>query len=258
MADASVHLADWPEPAELPSDPGLVKAMDRVRDVCSATLNLREDCGIGVRVPLAELTVAGADVDGLADFGDLIGDELNVKRVTFSDDLGAFAARVLKPNGKLLGPKLGNEMQEVLAAARNGDWSPNDDGSVTVGDHTLVGDEFEIALEPATEGAVGGLSTGDAVVVLDTELTPELVNEGHARQLSRWIQDARKSSGLEVTDRIALTVETDDDVQSWIAPHLDNLAAQVLATSLAFESVADDEFTFDLDGHTVKLALSVA
>ncbi len=73
--------------------------------------------------------------------------------------------------------------------------------------------------------------------MLDIELTPALTNEGHARQLSRWIQDARREIGLEVTDRISLTIESDTDVQSWLAPHVDNLSAQVLATSLTFEPV---------------------
>jgi len=256
-AGKSVHLEDWPKADELPLDPELVEAMDRVRDVCSATLNLREDHGIGVRIPLADLTVAGANSADLDDFADLIRDEINVKSVTFSNDLGAFASQVLKPNGKILGPRLGKAMQDVLAAARAGEWTINDDGSVAVGDHTLTGDEFEMALEPAADGgAVGGLSGGDAVVVLDIQLTPELINEGHARQLSRWIQDARRSTGLEVTDRISLTLDTNDEVQAWIAPHLDHVSAQVLATSLEFGDVASDEFAFELDGHPIKIAIA--
>ena len=253
----SVHLADWPDASALPHDPELVDAMDRVRDVCSATLNLREDEGIGVRIPLADLTIAGANTGALSDFVHLISDEINVKQVTLSDDLDAFATRVLKPNGKLLGPRLGKGMQQVLADAREGNWTANDDGTVQVGEHTLTADEFEIALEPAAEGAVGGLSGGDAVVVLDTELTPELVNEGHARQLSRHIQDARRQTGLDVTDRISLIIETSDEVQGWLSPHLDNLAAQVLATELSFGSVSSDEFSFELDERPIKFSLEI-
>jgi len=257
----SVHLADWPDAELLPKDPTLVAAMDRARDVCSASLNLREDSGIGVRVPLAELTVAGANVEPLADFTELIGDEINVKQVTLSDDLDAYASQVLKPNGKVLGPKLGKDMQAVLAAARNGEWSMNDDGSVTVGDHQLSGDEFELALEPATDGAVGSLSGGDAVVVLDTELTPELINEGHARQLTRYIQDARKAAGLEVTDRISLTIDTDDEVEGWLSPHVDHVATQVLATSTNFGPLdtgdSASSFEHELDEHSISFSLSV-
>ena len=254
----SVHLADWPRADGLPSDNELVHAMDRVRDVCSATLNLREDHGIGVRIPLAELTVAGTNADALSDFAELIRDEINVKKVTFSNDLDRFASRVLKPNGKVLGPRLGKAMQDVLAAARKGEWTANDDGTVSVGDHVLGHDDFELALEPATDGAVGGLGSGDAVVVLDIELTPALVNEGHARQLARHIQDARRETGLEVTDRISLQIDADAEVQAWLGDHMDNLAAQVLATSMSFEPVAADEFSCDLAGHTVRFALAKA
>ena len=251
----NVHLADWPQADVLPSDPDLVAAMDGVREVCSAALNLREDQSIGVRIPLAELTIAGNATSSLVDFTDLIRDEINVKKVTFSGDLDAFASRVLKPNGKLLGPRLGSGMQEVLAAARAGQWSPNNDGTVDVGGHTLADGEFEIALEPATDGAVGGLSSGDAVVVLDTVLTPALVNEGHARQLSRWIQDARRATSLDVTDRISLTIDTDADVRGWLEPHTENLAAQVLATEFAFGQVGSTEFTYELDGHSITFKI---
>ena len=251
----NVHLADWPQADVLPSDPDLVAAMDGVREVCSAALNLREDQSIGVRIPLAELTIAGNATSSLVDFADLIRDEINVKKVTFSGDLDAFASRVLKPNGKLLGPRLGSGMQEVLAAARAGQWSPNNDGTVDVGGHTLADGEFEIALEPATDGAVGGLSSGDAVVVLDTVLTPALVNEGHARQLSRWIQDARRATSLDVTDRISLTIDTDADVRGWLEPHTENLAAQVLATEFAFGQVGSTEFTYELDGHSITFKI---
>jgi len=152
-------------------------------------------------------------------------------------------------------------MQAVLAAARNGEWSMNDDGSVTVGDHQLSGDEFELALEPATDGAVGSLSGGDAVVVLDTELTPELINEGHARQLTRYIQDARKAAGLEVTDRISLTIDTDDEVEGWLSPHVDHVATQVLATSTNFGPLdtgdSASSFEHELDEHSISFSLSV-
>ncbi len=254
----SVHLADWPDAQQLPADPELVENMDRVRDVCSASLNLREDHGIGVRIPMADLTIAGRDTDALAPFTDLVRDEINVKQVTLSDDLDAFATRTLKPNGRVLGPRLGKQMQAVLGAARNGEWSPNDDGSVDVAGETLTGDEFEIALEPNGDGAVGGLSGGDAVVVLDLELTPELINEGHARQLQRFVQDARKASGLEVTDRIELVLQADDEVQGWLEPHVDHLASQVLATSLTYGDVAEGGFDGELDGHTIRFAITTA
>ncbi|MEM7094382.1 MAG: isoleucine--tRNA ligase [Actinomycetota bacterium] len=254
----SVHLADWPDLRALPTDAELVAAMDRVRDVCSASLNLREDHGIGVRIPLSQLTVAGQDTQAMAPFSDLIRDEINVKDVQLSDDLDVYASRVLKPHGRVLGPRLGKQMQAVLGAARAGEWEAGEDGSVVVAGETLTGDEFELALEPKGDDAVGGLTGGDGVVVLDLELTPELVNEGHARQLQRYIQDARKASGLEVTDRIVLTIDADDEIQGWLAPHVDHLASQVLATQLSFGPTEGESFTAELDGRELAFALRTA
>ena len=92
-------------------------------------------------------------------------------------------------------------------------------------------------------------------MVLDTVLTPALVNEGHARQLSRWIQDVRRATSLDVTDRISLTIDTDADVRGWLEPHTENLAAQVLATEFAFGQVGSTEFTYELDGHSITFKI---
>src|SRR5262249_6811910 len=89
--DRSVHLTDWPDAASLPSDPALVSAMDRVRDVCSVALSLRKARGLRVRLPLAELTVAMPGSAALAPFAGLIADEVNVKAVRLTDDVGAVA-----------------------------------------------------------------------------------------------------------------------------------------------------------------------
>ena len=254
----SVHLADWPDAEALPRDLDLVETMDRIRDVCSASLNLREEHAIGVRTPLAELTIAGRGTEALAPFTDLVRDEINVKAVALSNDLDAYATRVLKPNGRVLGPRLGKQMQSVLAAARAGEWTAGADGTVTVAGQTLAPADYDLALEPIGDAAVGGLASGDGVVVLDVELTDELVNEGRARQLQREIQDARRERNLRITDRIELVLAADDEVRGWLLPHVDQLASQVLAVSTTWGTVTDDAFQVELDGHAVQFSLVVA
>ena len=104
----SVHLADWPDVSALPSDPGLVAAMDRTREVCSAAASLRKASGLRVRLPLPELTVVAADAESLADFTALIADEVNVREVTLLDvgrrggaaDPGVAAAHRERPRGR--------------------------------------------------------------------------------------------------------------------------------------------------------------
>ncbi|MFN3217104.1 MAG: isoleucine--tRNA ligase [Acidimicrobiales bacterium] len=225
----SVHLMQWPDPADFPDDPELVASMDRVRDVVSAALRLREDAALRVRLPLPSLTVAGADARNLAGFTDLIADEVNVKAVGLSDDLAAHADFVLRPDGKVLGPRLGGAVQEVFAGARSGDWTADPDGSVVVSGHRLEPGEFTLALQAPDGVSAAALPGNDAVVVLETETTPELEAEGLARDVVRAIQEQRKADDLVVTDRIEVTVTAPADVVAAVAIHERYVADQVLA-----------------------------
>ena len=253
-ASQSVHVADWPDASQLPSDDALVETMDRVRDICSTVLNLREDHSIGVRIPLAGLVIAGTDGAAIEPFVDLIRDEVNVKSVRLSDAIDDFATQVLKPDGRVLGPRLGKDMQSVLKAARDSDWKLATDGSVVVGGHTLGAEDYEIVFEPRSSGAVGALPGQRGVVALDTNLTDELIQEGHARQLARHIQEERRQAGFEVTDRIELVIAASDTAQKWLAPHLEGLKAQVLAISLRYSTNSGSECVLGDETVTVSIA----
>ncbi|MEZ5268158.1 MAG: DUF5915 domain-containing protein [Microthrixaceae bacterium] len=112
-----------------------------------------------------------------------------------TEDLEQIGNFLLRPDARVLGPRLGAEVQQVIRAAKAGDWTTNDDGTVEVAGHTLGPDEFELALVPH-EGAVAAALPGNAVLVeLDVEVTPELAAEGIARDVVRLIQQARKDAG---------------------------------------------------------------
>lgn len=253
----SVHLSDWPDAESLPSDPDLVSAMDRARDVVSTALKLRVDANINVRVPLAELVVAGRDTERLGRFTDLIRDEVNVKTIALSDDLEAHASFVLRPDGAVLGPKLGGDVKTVFAAAKSGEWELLDDGRVLVGSHEIDTDSFELALVPTGDGASGGLPSNDAVVVLDTNLTPELLAEGTARTFVRHVQNQRKELDLVVTDRIELLVAAGAHSGA-LQTHSGYLAAQVLATTIDFVDTADANWhSEEVGGEQIAFAIKV-
>ncbi|MDG1411036.1 MAG: isoleucine--tRNA ligase [Acidimicrobiales bacterium] len=229
----SVHLSDWPAADAYPDDADLVAAMDRLRDVASTGLRLREDQGLRVRLPLASITVAGRDAETLVPFAELLRDELNVKAVKVTEEIGSLATFVLRPDGKALGPRLGKDVQAVFGAARSGAWSSNDDGSVTVAGHVLSEDEYELALESPEGVVAAALRSNDAVVTLDTEVTAELAAEGLARDVVREIQNARKAEDLIVTDRINVQIDdASDDVKAAIVLHGDYIAGEVLALSI--------------------------
>ena len=260
----SVHLTDWPTADSLPADPELVRAMDEVRAVCSTALGLREDHRLRNRLPLASLSVAGDRAAALAPFTALIAQELNVKDVPLSADRGAFGTEVVRPNPRVLGPRLGKAVQAVIAAAKAGDWSRADDGSVVVGGHTLADNEYEMVLQTADELAASAVRYVDPeghtidtglVVALDTTVTPELHAEGVARDLVRLVQQARKDAGFDVTDRISLILQVPAEQQAMVAAHEAHLADSVLATSVAY---ADQEQATSgkLDGAPISFAVA--
>ena len=234
----SVHLADWPSSDAVPADDDLVAAMDAVRDVCSAASSIRKAEGLRVRLPLAALTVASADADAMRPFVALIAEEVNVKRVELTDAVGL--ERRLSLNPRVLGPRVGADVQKLLRAAKDGDYEVDAGGGVVVLGRPLEPDEFELTLVAGGPGVrvVPGTST---VVTLDLAVTPELAAEGLARDVVRGVNDARRTAGLDVADRIRLVVDTGshDDVRAALRAH----EPFVLAETLAVELVLPD------DGH---------
>ncbi|MGI9621651.1 MAG: isoleucine--tRNA ligase [Acidimicrobiales bacterium] len=238
--ERSVHLNDWPDPSDFVVDDELVIAMDRTRDVVSTALRLREDTNLRVRLPLQELTVAGDDAAQLEPFVELVADEVNVKSVVLTDDLAGHGTFVLRPDGKSLGPRLGSRVQAVFAAAKAGEWQMSADGTVAAAGESLTPEEFELALRAPEGTTAGALKSNDAVVSLNTQLTPALEAEGVARDLVRQIQEARKLDGLEVSDRIELWIDTrDDGVVDAVKAHENYVRDQVLAVSVSYAAVPD-------------------
>ncbi len=257
VGGVSVHLQDWPNAEDLPSDPDLVDRMDRLRDVASTALRLREDHGLRVRLPLPSITVAGTDSETLADLLDLLIDEVNVKAVSLTNDLESHARLVLRPDGRALGPRLGGNVQAVFAGARSGEYIRNDDDTVTVAGHVLHPTEFDFSVESPDGITAGALDSGDAVVVLDTEVTDELAREGLARDVVRHVQQARRDAQLVVTDRIHLTIDGDKAVVDAVRTHEHHVAGQVLAFQVTYDSPGDMATQVTVEGSELRFSLTV-
>ncbi len=239
----SVHLADWPDAEQLPQDAELVQAMDRVRDVCSTALGLREEHRLRVRLPLASLTIAGAGAASLKDFADLLRDEVNVKDVKLESDIGALGEFNLKVNARSAGPRLGGNMKSVMAAARAGEWQRTDEGGVELAGQTLLPGEFDLQLVPrgaSEDAALSALSSGDALIALDVVTTPALEQEGLARDLVRQIQSARKEADLHVSDRIEVWVDGPNSLTEALEAFGAYICEQVLADQVVAESAPGD------------------
>jgi isoleucyl-tRNA synthetase len=244
----SVHLTNWPDADLFPADAELVAAMDQIRTISSTVLALRKQAGLRVRLPLADLTVVTTNTAALAPFEAILRDELNVKNVRLvelaDDSAAAYGVTSrLTVNARAAGPRLGKQVQQVITAARSGDWSETD-GIVTAGGIELAQGEYELVLQagpvddstaaPGDKNALA-LLAGGGFVLLDTQTTPVLEAEGFARDLIRAVQDTRKSAGFEVSDRIRLDLVffADEDAATFaLAPGVD-LAAETLTTRFA-------------------------
>ena len=234
----SVHLTDWPNFAEFPADPELVSTMDRIREIASSGLALRKTQGLRVRLPLQTLTVVVSDSTTVAKFTEILREELNVKSVSVvemrEESIGDFGiTRRLSVNSRALGPRIGGQVQQVIAATKAGDWSIEGE-VVTAGGIALQEGEYELVLDVAdTAVAVSFLSSG-GFVVLDTMVTPELSAEGMARDVIRAVQQTRKDRELDVSDRIRLEIETDAVTIVALREHVDLIAGETLAIELEF------------------------
>ena len=234
--ERSVHLTDWPDAATFPHDPGLLAAMDRVREIASSGLALRKARGLRVRLPLQRITIVLPEIDSQEPFVDIVGDELNVRDVSLErlepSSLEAFGiTRRLSVNARALGPRVGKDVQRIIQASKAGDWTQEGDTVVVAGTPLETG-EYELELQAADADQAIAFLPGGGFIVLDIHLTPELEAEGLARDVVRAVQQARKDAGLDVGDRISLTVSGDSAAIAAVEAHRELIAGETLAVAL--------------------------
>lgn len=236
----SVHLEDWPDADAFPEAADIRSAMDAVREVSSVANALRKKEGKRVRLPLPKLTVAVTDAASLAQFDGILRDELNVKEVELVELGDGLAERYgiskrLTVNARAAGPRLGKQVQHVIAGAKAGVWEERD-GVVVVDGIALEHGEYDLTLEAGgvEEGTAISLVGDGGFVLLDTTTTPDLEAEGLARDVIRAVQDTRKAAAFDVSDRIRLQLAF-DDVDDRVAVESAFEAADVAGETLAVE-----------------------
>ncbi len=199
----SVHLQDWPNSKETDFD--ILHNMRRIQMIVSTGKQLREQYKLRNRLPLQDATIAGVNMEKYAD---IIADELNVKQIKFIDNINKVADSFVYLITPKIGARLGGALKDIIPAVKRGDYSIDGD-KLIVGEYTLNNDEFENRLT-VKDGVTGSaLPDNTAVVVLNTELNSELIQEGLVNEVLRFIQDSRKAANLDVSDRIKLTYTAD-------------------------------------------------
>ncbi|MFY0674757.1 MAG: isoleucine--tRNA ligase [Bacteroidia bacterium] len=259
----SVHLSDFPMANEALIDSKLEVRMELAQKVSSLGLGLRKKAKLRVRQPLQKILIPALSTSLKEQFElvrDLVVAELNVKEIELIDDSSQILTKTVKPDFKKLGPKLGGKikfLKPALAALNQGqiaDFERN--GSVEV---DLGGDKVSITLEDVevTSQDIEGwmvANSGSLVIALDVHITPELANEGVARELVNRVQNLRKNSGFEVTDKIEITVEQKPFLEGAIEQFREYICTETLAVDLKISSSFDDVTeTLEIEGEEVKI-----
>jgi len=244
----SIHLCDYPVYDESRRDIELERRMKVTMKTVSMGRSLRTDYALKIRQPLKALHLVTRDPEerrNLAEMEELIKDELNVKSLVFrenEDELVEYRARA---NFRTLGKQLGKDMK--AAAARIESLSLSDIHALlsgtgvelSIGDRAFTLTPEGVEIQRIEKQNLKVINEGSLTVALDPELTPDLIEEGVVRDLVRGIQSLRKDQGLEVTDRIELSLSGSEVLRAAVDRHREHLLSETLATSLKWEKAAD-------------------
>ena len=263
----SVHLSDFPKADESLIDKVLEERMQLAQDISSMTLSLRKKENIKVRQPLQQIMVpvlSEREKENIEAVKDLIMNEVNVKGINFVDDSAGILVKKIKPDFKKLGPKCGKSMkmvavqlqelsqEEISSFEKSGVYTLNIDGN----DITIEKGDVEILSEDIPGWLVA--NNGSITIALDVTITPELQKEGVAREFVNRIQNIRKSSGFEITDKICVKIENSENVKGAIESFGDYVASQVLANSIELVEKVANPIELDFDDFKVNIEVTKA
>ena len=272
LTGETVHLSTWPKADEALINLTLERQMYLAQQATSTILSLRKRAEKNVRQPLQKAVIPTPDretADALLHVADLIKSEVNVKELVIvpAEQSEIRLVKKIKPNFKVLGKKVGASMKAVAAAIAQ--MSQDDiakmeaEGTFTLSlplqgepewAYTLIPEDVEILTEDMPGWLVA--NNGILTIALDIELTDELIEEGIARELINRIQNLRKSSGFEITDRIAIVLEDRPEIHNAVLHCSEYIASQVLASKLersAFDCEQSGLSTIEMDGYNVKI-----
>ena len=252
----SVHLTDYPESKTQYIDKALESKMEKAQNISSLVLSLRKKEMIKVRQPLQKIlipTLSEAEKAEILAVANLIKHEVNVKEIEFIDDASGILVKQIKPNFRTLGPKFGKQMKDIAAVIN--DFTQQDiqaferqgTKEITLAGQTLTLDltDVEITSQDIEGWLVASSSTG-LVVALDATITDELRAEGIARELVNRIQNIRKDTGLEVTDRIRIRLQQQGALEKAVRANEAYIKEETLANEILFaDTLRGEEVAFD-------------
>lgn len=260
--EESVHLATYPVCDNKFINIEIESRMDLVRELISLGRNIREEVKIKVRQPLNEALIDGKNKKLIEDLVPLIEEELNVKKVLFINDLENYMNFIVKPNfkevGKTFGPKIKTFGEQLLELTNEEINKLQNNETITM---TLDGENYEINesmvdIRTSSKEGFDVATLNSNFIILNTELTEELVQEGIAREMISKIQNLRKTIGLEIADRINTYYESDSEVDKAVSLYKNFIMNETLSLEIKAEKNSKEEM--DLNGHNIKIKIEKA
>ena len=256
--ETTVHTSYYPEADESLIDEKVEERMDLVKTLVNLGRSTREQEKLKVRQPLQKVIVDGKYKDIIADLTDLITEELNVREVVFEDDLDKFMNFSIKPNFRAAGPvfgknikDFGNKLAELDAKSTIAQLA---DGPITMeinGESYEVTDEYLDVRISSKEGFVVGMDN-NVFTILDTTLTPELIEAGYVREVISKIQQLRKQADFEMMDEINIYIDADDEIKAAVEANKDFIMDETIAKAVIEKSGIEE---FDINGHKTGIAV---
>ena len=266
-AEPSVHLCDFPTPDPGARDLDLEDAMATARETVRLGLAARGQAKLKVRQPLraAVVVATGQEREAIKRMADIVRDELNVKELRFVSQADELSQVELKPDYRRLGPRFGKHMPMVIAAVAGLDAAQavetlRNGGKVAISvdgkDHELMAEDLQVSMKPLEGYQLE--REGSHAVALELEIDNELRVEGWAREMVRAVQLARQEAGLEITDRILLTLDGDQRLLDAARTHQSYIAGETLALEISYEALDDDLEPVTIDGLELWIAVALA
>ncbi len=260
----SIHLATFPTCDESLIDSKLERKMQQAQKISSMVLSLRKKEMIKVRQPLQRIMIPvlnNEEREEILAVENLIKSEVNVKEIELIDDASGILVKTIKPNFKVLGPKFGKEMRIVGEAIQK--LSQNDIAivekqggiSIKVNENVVFLELNE--LEITSQDIEGWLvaNQGNLTVALDVTITDELRKEGNARELVNRVQNLRKESGFDVTDKIKLIIQKNDILEQSVAANEQYIKSETLTNELVFEDIVEEGIEIVFDDVNTKILI---
>jgi isoleucyl-tRNA synthetase len=260
-APESIHLCDFPVVDESMINPELEKNMEEVLKIVVLGRAARNAANIKNRQPIGNMYVK-APFEVPEFFVEIIEDELNMKKVSFIDDVSEYTSYTFKPQLRTVGPKYGKVLGKIKAALETIDGHAamaqlKKEGSITlteVGEDVVLTEE-DLLISVAQTPGFATETGNDITVVLDTNLTPELIEEGFVREIISKVQTMRKEAGFEVMDKILLSFTANDKISDVFAAHKDEIKSEVLAVDIKDGELSGYQKEWNINGQKVKLGV---